>query len=146
MNADGSDLHRLTPPALGGFDVDWSPDGSKLVFATHCCNPQNPEIWIIGVDGSDLRRLPHNDTNLDFTPAWAPEGNAITFYRYFPSIDKSAIYVLELGGNHETMVRQMAAPHGMREAVRRPLQAGPLRHHPKQIEFDAFRPKWAVAH
>jgi Tol biopolymer transport system component len=146
INSDGSGLHQLTPSILGAQEPDWSPDGKRLVFETHCCNPQNPELWSINVDGTGLKAITHPGVNQDLRASWAPEGNAITFDRCFVSLNKCAIYVLDMETNRETMVRQMDVPVVRQNFAKRRLQSGPLHNHPRQIEFDAFRAKWAVAH
>ena len=33
VRSDGSDLRQVTPWGIHGADADWSPDGTKLVFA-----------------------------------------------------------------------------------------------------------------
>lgn len=49
MNADGSDIQRLSDTRLGENCPDWSPDGTRLVFASW--RDGDGEIYIMDVDG-----------------------------------------------------------------------------------------------
>ena len=81
MNANGSSLTRLTNNAAEDFDPAWSPDGSKLAFAsTRNGNPnRSPEIYVMNTDGSSQIRLTHNPAVHSFGPTWQsvprPAGN-----------------------------------------------------------------------
>jgi TolB protein len=88
MNADGSDVRRLTDHAgddhlstgSGGFssaylDVSpWSPDGEFIAFQRYHSPPAWGSIHIVRPDGTDLRWL----TNFsgDFN-GWSPDGRRI---------------------------------------------------------------------
>lgn len=75
MNADGSDVQRLTQ--LGtAFQPAWSPDGSKIVFGNAL--GRNSEIFVMSADGTDQTQLTH-DRFADTVPAWSPDGNTIAF-------------------------------------------------------------------
>ncbi len=60
------------------FDADpsFSPDGSKIVFASG--RDGNAEIYAVNVDGSDLRRLTFNPTT-DSHAAYSQDGTQILF-------------------------------------------------------------------
>ncbi len=72
MNADGSDLRRLTY----GFDPALSPDGRQVAF-TRWDEPRG--LWVINVDGSGERLL--LGANQPRSPDWSPDGQAIVFER-----------------------------------------------------------------
>jgi Tol biopolymer transport system component len=79
MDADGSNVRvllesdgELSDGIFGsnfcGAPV-WSPDSSRLAF----CGPGG--IWVIGADGSGLRKLiPHGEK-----PSWSPDGSRIAY-------------------------------------------------------------------
>lgn len=78
MDADGSNVVRLTD--TGGFDMNpgWSPDGTRIVFASE--RSGNGEIYVMDPDGSDVVNL----TNLagaggGGSPTWSPDGTRILF-------------------------------------------------------------------
>lgn len=53
-----------------------SPDGSRVLFtATH---DGDPEIYVVGVNGSNLTKLTDNDF-VDAQPEWFPRGDRIFF-------------------------------------------------------------------
>jgi Tol biopolymer transport system component len=53
VDVDGTNLRQLT----NGTDdnPDWSPDGTTLVFGRQ--NGVNPDVWVVGADGGEPRRL-----------------------------------------------------------------------------------------
>ena len=59
------------------YGVSWSPDGSRIAFATN--RDGNFEIYVMNRDGSGLANL-SNHPGGDFSPAWAPDGSRIAFY------------------------------------------------------------------
>ena len=69
MNADGSNLQRLTDNAGDDTDPDWSPDGRRIVFVSN--RDGNDELYLMNADGSDPRRLTYEKAN-DWQPAWRP--------------------------------------------------------------------------
>jgi hypothetical protein len=71
MNIDGSNKQRL----VGGFEPDWSPDGTRIVFATR---ERNSDICVINVDGTNQQCLTTSET-FDWEPAWSPDGSRIAF-------------------------------------------------------------------
>src|SRR5947208_17035086 len=69
---------RLTKIATGdSCGPAWSHDGRKIAFyAFALTNPsRNPEIWLMNVDGSDMKRL--TDHGMD--PSWSPDDRQIAF-------------------------------------------------------------------
>ena len=54
MNVDGSGRRVLAP----GTGPRWSPDGTRLVFASGTGNPdERPDLYSVAPDGSGLARL-----------------------------------------------------------------------------------------
>jgi TolB protein len=87
INADGTHLRRLTPFGhLFDFEVDWSPDGTQLVFQTNWRPGTRPSLWIMDANGTNLRRLTDEPPlasgqpfQASFAPTWAPDGSLIMF-------------------------------------------------------------------
>ncbi|MGI8654779.1 MAG: Calx-beta domain-containing protein [Pyrinomonadaceae bacterium] len=84
INADGSGTTKVADasgsngrysPLINGSPA-WSPDGTKLAFVNN--KDGNPEIYVMGGDGSNKRRLTNN-TAEDGFPTWSPDGNTIAF-------------------------------------------------------------------
>ncbi len=75
------ELRAYAKPANGTADKQnylpaWSPDGARLAFTSN--RDGNPEIYVVGRDGSGLRRLT-NHPEVDVTPTWSPTGNQIAW-------------------------------------------------------------------
>lgn len=77
MNADGSDVRRLTrTPALESVPV-WSPDGDLIAFTSDRHkkrgkrerNSRDFELYVMRADGTAMRRITRN-TVADMNPDW----------------------------------------------------------------------------
>jgi Tol biopolymer transport system component len=73
MNSDGSAQQEISPIGGNSQGPSFSPDGQWIAFTSyfdryevHGC-----EIYIMRVDGTDLRRLTDNDY-CDYQPRWGP--------------------------------------------------------------------------
>ena len=72
---------RLESPAGGTRHVhnwlpSWSPDGRRMAFTSN--RDGNPELYVMDVDGTDVRRLTTHP-GIDTTPTWSPQGHQIAF-------------------------------------------------------------------
>jgi TolB protein len=94
-------IYEGTPPATPARGTDrvhnllpaWSPDGAKIAFMSF--RDGNAELYVMGVDGSNLRRVTRHPS-IDSTPTWSPAGNQIAF-----TSDRSGspqIYVVDADG------------------------------------------------
>jgi Tol biopolymer transport system component len=117
MNADGSDIERLTFPndpsqcsegsSANDLKPDWSPDGRKLLFERQIsvtdgendCGADGwgyvPNVYLVNADGTGVRRLRTLPLSTgDQDPAWSPDGHSIAFSTEWPLgvniIDKDA--------------------------------------------------------
>ena len=87
-----SDLYVIRPDGTGRRLVAhnagspaWSPDGRTLAFGRDYCFPRECpavpntiELYLISVDGRDLRRLTFNGV-YDGEPSWSPDGRRIVY-------------------------------------------------------------------
>lgn len=72
MNSDGTNAHQLTPSGGNSQGPSISPDGQWVAFTAYFDNygdDHGCEIYIIRIDGTDLRRLTNNDY-CDYQPRW----------------------------------------------------------------------------
>jgi TolB protein len=78
LDADGSDLRRITPMRLNAGNPDWSPDGKRIVFNSSYEAQAAVEIYTVRPDGSRLRRLRREPKeSYSFNPVWSPDGGRI---------------------------------------------------------------------
>ena len=103
IQADGSQLQRLTNDPAFDDSPAISPDGQQIVFLTarHDPNPQFPdlkyEIYVMNVDGSNLRRLT-NTGAAENHPAWSPDGSQILFDADYDGDGFYEIYTMDPDG------------------------------------------------
>jgi TolB protein len=80
LDADGSNLRRVTAIHLNAGNPDWSPDGTRIVFNTSYEGQGPAEIYTVRADGSRLRRLRREpEGSASFEPVWSPDGRRIAF-------------------------------------------------------------------
>jgi len=74
MNADGSNARMISPEGGNSQGASFSPDSQWIVFTAYFDHPNDDhgcELYILRVDGTDLRRLTSNDY-CDYQPRWGP--------------------------------------------------------------------------
>ncbi len=76
MNTDGSGLINLTNNPANDNCPSWSPNGTKIAFAT--TRDSNLEIYVMNANGSGLINLTENPAD-DFRPAWSRDRNPAAF-------------------------------------------------------------------
>jgi WD40 repeat protein len=101
MNADGSNLLRVTDNTALNYNAKFSPDGSRMVFVSE--RDGNPEVYIMNSDGSSPTRLTNNNT-VDAAPEFSPDGNLILFRGSSDFEGDAEIYTMSLDGSN---VRQL---------------------------------------
>lgn len=110
MGARGTGIHLITPTALGGVDPDWAPDGSRIAFTTHCCDPQNATIDTMNPDGSGIAQLTFPVAENDLAPSYSPQGDQIAFARYTADFSSATIMTIPSGGGTATPIHSGAEP------------------------------------
>lgn len=81
-------LRNLTSHPGGDFRPAWSPDGRWIAFSSDRASRRpksgfvtlhSTEVYLVGRDGSGLRRLTHRDAFAG-SPSWAPDGRRLVVY------------------------------------------------------------------
>ncbi|WP_305073000.1 LpqB family beta-propeller domain-containing protein [Micromonospora okii] len=85
-----------------------SPDGTRVAFTSDRAG--NADVWLVGVDGSGLRRLTDHPAE-DGWPTWSPDGTRIAFgsTRGDPAGD---VWVVPAAGGAPTRVTDGPAAEG----------------------------------
>jgi hypothetical protein len=109
--ADGSGRRvvadRLSTP-LGGSDLNWSPDGSRLLFTGPGSGSfDRGDVWVVNADGSGARSLTNDASGLDSGAEWSPDGNRIVYGHTVesgPTGESSTIRVMNADGSGQVVV------------------------------------------
>ncbi len=76
MNADGTKATDVSKAE--GSDPSWSPDGTRIAFASDRATGTDAQIYVMTASGSQQTRLTH-DSMPDRRPSWSPDGKQIVF-------------------------------------------------------------------
>jgi eukaryotic-like serine/threonine-protein kinase len=98
VDADGTNLKKITDMPDGACQPDFSPDGMQIVFISPCQRYQESyslaSMFMIDIEGENLTAL-SNVPGGDYDPAWSPDGQYIAFTS-LRSGGKPKIYLLNL--------------------------------------------------
>ena len=157
MDRQDGNLRRLTPAPLAARQPDWSPDGRRIAFSTHCRgfegNPENEEIWVVNTKGDALHRVTRNGDQYfsgphDFHPSWSPQGDAIVFERDAPDFSNSGIFIVKSDGSGSKKIISLGrSPRA--GTLQRPrgqkLGSSAAQRRLNQIEAGGALPQWGPA-
>lgn len=105
MNRDGSGARQVFGPPYGsGWDPTWSPDGTRILFASDMAG--SIQLYSVRLDGSDLRKVT-GMSGLRGRSDWSPDGQAIVTYAGEPW--KREVYWMKVDGSG---LRQLSPPGG----------------------------------
>jgi TolB protein len=93
VNADGSQLVRVTDHPENDFSPTWSPDGSKLLFASR--RRVDADLFAVDVTSNEITQLTTSELN-EFDPAWSPDGRWIAYVTQHG--DQGDVYVMRADG------------------------------------------------
>ena len=94
MSTDGSDVAQITNHPSLESGVDWSPDGSRLVFA------RQSQIWTIQADGTNEVQLTTGTDKAE--PLWSPDGHSIVYATGVPVLMQSELRIMSADGSERS--------------------------------------------
>ena len=115
MDADGSNLERLTPGRLRAGGADISPDGQHIVFFNNENYPRPTALFTMDINAFHITRLTrsvygHNDV----WPAYSPDGSQIVFAtdRAYPDLCCFEVWTMGADGSHPVPLTSNLTPDG----------------------------------
>jgi dipeptidyl aminopeptidase/acylaminoacyl peptidase len=104
MDADGTNVIRLTNGGAPEFQPVWSPDGRRIAFvrSTGGTGGEAPLIFTMNADGSDVQQVSSGDGGSDFSPSWSPDGSEIVFLGF--RFEDTGIWIAAADGSDERQV------------------------------------------
>ena len=100
MNADGSNVRRLTSEA--GYDGGpfFSPDGQRIVWRHFEENGMIADVWTMKLDGSDKRRVT-DFKSMSWAPFYHPSGDYFIFTSNKLGFENFELFLVDAKGEHE---------------------------------------------
>jgi Tol biopolymer transport system component len=100
MNADGSNVRRLTnEPGYDGGPF-FSPDGQRIVWRHFEENGMIADVWTMKLDGSDKRRIT-DFTSMSWAPFYHPSGDYFIFTSNKLGFENFELFIVSAKGGHE---------------------------------------------
>lgn len=100
MNADGSNVRRLTD--VPGYDggTFWSPDGSRIIWRRFTEDGARAEVYTMKADGTDLRKITSIGA-MSWAPIFHPSGDYIIFSTNVLGFANFELYLVDAAGKRE---------------------------------------------
>jgi Tol biopolymer transport system component len=107
MQADGTNLRKLTNAEAHDEEPRWSPDGKRIIFISQ--RDKHLQLYTMNADGSDQRRFTNGD-DIDYQPVFSPKGDRVAFISRHeqPSV-VHAIYTIGADGANRTLLSDQSA-------------------------------------
>jgi Tol biopolymer transport system component len=99
VTIDGQGLQQLTDTSGFDFDPSWSPDGSRIAFASIRDHRSDANLYMMNADGTEVGQITDFTGALVEHPIWSPDGRFLAFASdHQGNMD---IYVMNTDGNSQ---------------------------------------------
>lgn len=82
VDVSTGEVTQLTEGQSDEHSIDWSPDGSEIVFVSNRATPSerlfNYDLFAIDVETGRIRRLTSTES-VEYRPVWSPDGSALAY-------------------------------------------------------------------
>lgn len=102
-----------TPPFT--YDVTFSPDGKRLLYATTRGLGFGSEVWIMDRNGRNREQIINDPAHIIAYPCWSPTGEAIAYIRMEDSnipFTVGELVLADENGRNERVIALADAGHG----------------------------------
>ena len=102
MNKDGSNKTQIEESLV--YDIEWSPDGTKIAYVKEDLDNFSSNIWTMGADGSNKTPLTNNSRTFKSQrfPKWLPDGTKIALNSRITG--EYEIWIMNFDGSEQTKI------------------------------------------
>lgn len=101
-SSGGFPLKALTSGPAYHAECAYSPDGTKIVYASNASGSMN--LYIMDADGSNQKQMTHTENVYNGGPFFSPDGKKVVFRADREKKDHLQIYILDLMTGEETQL------------------------------------------
>jgi Tol biopolymer transport system component len=109
IRPDGSGLRQLTEGHGDDREPRWSPDGTKVAFASDRAFKGSYDIWVVEVASGKLTQWTSSAED-EYEPAWSPGGTEIAFVSG-TGTNGTSIQAVHENGERRTLITAPAGAH-----------------------------------
>ena len=106
MNADGSEKKRLTTDPAYDSDMEFSPDGTKIVYESFVGDLSTAKILVMDIEGGNKTYLADGTD-----PEWSPDGSRIIYKARNAAGKCCDIYIMKADGSGQKQLAEMGYFH-----------------------------------